>query len=306
MTCAPGPNELFPNGCYIGAYKIEGLLVQPTTCSYVFSCTNMDDGGKYVFKYIRPTMSAKQVFNEIEMNQTLQHCPNVVIGFDFVEVYGSFGYFMDRYTGDLLDFVRCNTLQEENVKNMSFRILEALQYMHAAGFVHRDLKLENILLNGQGGEPDTYLADFGLSTKRVAGEYLTQPVGTRAYLAPELLQRPCQYTEAVDMWAFGVTIYAMLTGKMPFPDANKDWTGFIYAISSGVYNENLLTECGCSDVVCDLVHKLLCADPVMRLTSSEAMRHPFYKSLVDIEEGIKNNVSLFDEILHLQDDYTDF
>ena len=85
--------------------------------------------------------------------------------------------------------------------------------------IHRDLKPENLLLatEPQASFPTVKIIDFGLSKARQTRDVCASFLGTRGYLAPEMLKRR-SYSEAVDMWAFGVIAYVLLCGCLPFDD----------------------------------------------------------------------------------------
>jgi hypothetical protein len=106
------------------------------------------------------------------------------------------------------------------------KVARAVEALHAAGLLHRDLKPLNILL-GPGDEP--MVADFGLARWTDQESDLTQtgvPIGTRQYMSPEqTLGKKGEYTPACDVWALGVTLYELLTGDRPF---NDDWVADVY------------------------------------------------------------------------------
>ena len=99
--------------------------------------------------------------------------------------------------------------------NCLWQILDALKYLHGRGFVHRDVKLENLLLLNAGPCPQLKLADFGMATECQQGELMTQRCGTPGYMAPEVVRGG--YTELCDLWSVGVVFYQMATGKRLWP-----------------------------------------------------------------------------------------
>jgi serine/threonine protein kinase len=180
-------SDLIPVGTRIGDFTIGTLIsITQTTNSLVYNATSSKTSGKFVFKYIRPTVDEHLRAGEISANKAFFGCEYLAVGFGFEAFSGSVGYFMKYYSrGDLFDYVWRNTLTEDSVRTMSYRILQGIRHIHERGFVHRDVKLENVLLDGDDGVPLTYLADFGFAT-RWTGELLTDSIGSGPYYAPEL------------------------------------------------------------------------------------------------------------------------
>jgi len=116
--------------------------------------------------------------------------------------------------GTLLERIRGKPVMREGIAARTIRgILEAVAYLHNHQIAHRDLKPENILC----GENvwDVYVADFGFACSCASGEWMTSPVGTVAYCAPEILMG-LEYQKSCDMWSVGVILYVLLRGRMPF------------------------------------------------------------------------------------------
>jgi len=125
----------------------------------------------------------------------------------------------------ILDFVNGGELYSHMVKEVRFselkakfyaaEIVIALKTLHEAGIIYRDLKPNNILLDSQG---HIKLIDFGLSKFLEPNiEPTTSIVGTPNYIAPEILQKK-KHTSMIDWWSFGVMIFEMITGNLPFLD----------------------------------------------------------------------------------------
>ena len=126
--------------------------------------------------------------------------------------------------GELFDhIVDTEGYDERKARQVMRQILEAVQYLHRCGVVHRDIKTDNILCSDQQGI-GIKIADFGLAN-RVAtniesdeGELnslLESKCGTPLYMAPEMLLRH-PYNSSVDMWSVGIVMYNILSGSMPF------------------------------------------------------------------------------------------
>lgn len=120
---------------------------------------------------------------------------------------------LELYPIDTLSFLCKNGLvREAEARIYARQLLAALEYLHAKDVVHRDLKMENLMLDHDGR---IRVIDFGLSGDMRGKDYLDTQCGSMAYSAPELLcHKP--YGKQVDVWGVGVCIYVMLTGKLPF------------------------------------------------------------------------------------------
>ncbi|CAL1285721.1 unnamed protein product [Larinioides sclopetarius] len=130
----------------------------------------------------------------------------------------------------ILDFLKCGDLftrlskevmfTEEDVKIYLAELALALEHLHSLGIIYRDLKPENILLGEDG---HICLTDFGLCKESLNNEKAFSFCGTVEYMAPEVINRR-GHTTAADWWSFGVLMFEMLTGSLPFRSSNKKET----------------------------------------------------------------------------------
>ena len=103
--------------------------------------------------------------------------------------------------------------------------MSALSYIHKKGYIHRDIKLDNILLKrkivNNFEEIDIRLIDFGLA-KEIKGKRLKdkQKIGTHTYMSPEVIEGI--YSSKCDMWSIGIVLFCLITGKNPFKARSKD------------------------------------------------------------------------------------
>ncbi|XP_041437566.1 serine/threonine-protein kinase N2-like [Xenopus laevis] len=177
--------------------------------------------------------------------------------------------------GDMCDFLNHVELQEPDVMFYTACVVLGLEALHQIGIVHRDLKLENLLLDQEG-----YLkiVDFGLSKDRFGYSDRTNTMcGTRTYMAPEIYMK-IGYGMAADWWALGVTVYIMLMYELPFNDEDP-----IELMKSIRYDEIELPE-DLSEDVSNFIYQLLEKDPEYRLGSGEAgaemiKEHPFFRDM---------------------------
>ena len=118
--------------------------------------------------------------------------------------------------GQMLDYIIAHgRLKEKQARKFARQIASALDYCHRNSIVHRDLKIENILISKTG---DIKIIDFGLSNLYSPRSLLKTFCGSLYFAAPELLQAR-QYTgPEVDLWSFGIVLYVLVCGKVPFDD----------------------------------------------------------------------------------------
>ena len=118
--------------------------------------------------------------------------------------------------GQMLDYIISHgKLKEKQARKFGRQVASALDYCHRNSIVHRDLKIENILISKTG---DIKIIDFGLSNLFSPRSALKTFCGSLYFAAPELLQAR-QYTgPEVDIWSFGIVLYVLVCGKVPFDD----------------------------------------------------------------------------------------
>ena len=118
--------------------------------------------------------------------------------------------------GELFSLVaRKQILDEDEARHFFQQVVLGLEYLHSHGIFHRDLKLENILLDSDQGR--LWVADLGYS-KSTQDSHPHSTVGTPAYIAPEILARGQYDGRQVDIWSLGVILFVMLAGRYPFED----------------------------------------------------------------------------------------
>ena len=118
--------------------------------------------------------------------------------------------------GQMLDYIISHgRLKEKQARKFGRQIASALDYCHRNSIVHRDLKIENILISKTG---DIKIIDFGLSNLFSPRSLLKTFCGSLYFAAPELLQARQYAGPEVDVWSFGIVLYVLVCGKVPFDD----------------------------------------------------------------------------------------
>ncbi|KAL4158902.1 hypothetical protein PRNP1_004676 [Phytophthora ramorum] len=158
---------------------------------------------------------------------------------------------------------------ESDVRKIIRALLRALAFLHSNFITHRDLKLENLLLENADSPGSLRLCDFGLSTRFKRGEKLVKPLGTIDYVAPEVLDG--DYNEKCDLWSVGVLCFELLTGVSPFHAATIDETmGNIY---DGVliFENEVWSKFSPSSIL--FIKSLVKENVDQRLSAEQALEH---------------------------------
>ncbi|OIT22641.1 PREDICTED: serine/threonine-protein kinase SAPK3-like [Nicotiana attenuata] len=159
---------------------------------------------------------------------------------------------------------------------------------HSMEICHRDLKLENTLLDGSP-TPRLKICDFGYSKSGLLHSQPKSTVGTPAYIAPEVLSRKEYDGKVADVWSCGVTLYVMLVGAYPFedPDDPRNFRKTIGRIMSAQFSipDYIRISADCKN----LLSRIFVANPSMRITIPEIKKHSWFlknlpKNLMDGEK----------------------
>ena len=155
----------------------------------------------------------------------------------------------------------------EKVQKIFSQLVGAVSYIHNKSCVHRDLKLENILLDRN---ENVKLCDFGF-TREYEGKanYLQTFCGTICYSAPEMLKGEKYAGEKVDVWSLGIILYALLAGELPFDEDDDQATKMKIMKEEPKYGEKF------TDQAKALCSKLLSKRPLYRPSLAEILADPF-------------------------------
>ncbi|TVU36370.1 hypothetical protein EJB05_18302 [Eragrostis curvula] len=218
----------------------------------------------------------ENVYREIINHRSLRH-PNII---RFKEVILTPTHLMIVMEfaagGELFDRI-CDRgrFSEDEARYFFQQLICGVSYCHFMQICHRDLKLENVLLDGSPA-PRLKICDFGYSKSSVLHSKPKSAVGTPAYIAPEVLSRREYDGKLADVWSCGVTLYVMLVGAYPFedPDDPKNIRKTIEQIRQVQYTipdyVHISTECR------QLLARIFVANPIRRITMKEIKSHPWF------------------------------
>ncbi|KDE09716.1 CAMK/CAMKL/KIN1 protein kinase [Microbotryum lychnidis-dioicae p1A1 Lamole] len=198
----------------------------------------------------------------------LLHHP-YVCGMKSMMVYPNHYYFVTEYVngGQMLDYIISHgRLRERSARKFARQIGSALEYCHANSIVHRDLKIENILISKTG---NIKIIDFGLSNLYSPTSQLSTFCGSLYFAAPELLNAKPYTGPEVDVWSFGIVLYVLVCGKVPFDDQSMPALHAKIKRGQVEYPNWLSAECK------HLLSRMLVTSPAARATMSEVLSHPW-------------------------------
>ncbi|BAS83926.1 Os03g0319400, partial [Oryza sativa Japonica Group] len=174
--------------------------------------------------------------------------------------------------GELFEIIATNgRLKEEEARKYFQQLINAVDYCHSRGVYHRDLKLENLLLDASG---NLKVSDFGLSalTEQVKADGLLHTTcGTPNYVAPEVIEDRGYDGAAADIWSCGVILYVLLAGFLPFEDDN------IIALYKKISEAQFTCPSWFSTGAKKLITRILDPNPTTRITISQILEDPWFK-----------------------------
>ena len=225
-----------------------------------------------------------QIKNEIEILSTLDH-PNIVTYFCTVEDNKNYYIIMEYLSGKNLEKIfreDYNKITFNDIKFILYQVFSSLSYIHSKNIVHRDIKPANLICVKNNGKFDLKLIDFGLSVN--LDKRGKNPVaGSLAYLSPEGLKEIIHIKN--DMWACGIIFYWFIYGKMPFEKTSRSELYDAILKEEIKFDENIMRAHTPKEAV-DLCKKLLIRDFDERISSMEALNHPFFNKLTMTEDDI--------------------
>lgn len=220
-----------------------------------------------------------KVFREINALSILTH-PNIVRLEEVIQNDKYIGIVLEYASGgELFDHIITHKYLKDNVACRLFsQLVSGVHYLHSKGIVHRDLKLENLLLDKH---KNIMISDFGFansfqySTDGSINDLMSTSCGSPCYAAPELVISDSKYIgRKVDVWSCGVILYAMLAGYLPFDDDPENPDGSnITQLYKYITSTPLTFPEFVQPMPRDLLRKILVSDPTRRIDLNSVRSH---------------------------------
>ena len=253
-------------------YRV-GKLIGKGAFGKVISATHKLSGETVAMKtiersYLAEERHMRKVLQEIAILQKIAHKRVIKI----LEVFESTHHLLIvmEYAGggDLLQHVKYSgKLTEEEARPLFRQIVEGAVAIHSANVLHRDFKLDNILL--ERGKLKVKICDFGVSRVVKKGQRINEQCGTPAYIAPEIIADRGYEGFAADTWSLGVCLYAMLNGMVPFKAQTLKELHKLILTARYVLPDTMSPQAK------DLVTRMLQLVPSYRIPLEEALEHPW-------------------------------
>eukprot|EP00981_Chlorochromonas_danica_P002329 scaffold452_cov180-Ochromonas_danica.AAC.1 len=172
-------------------------------------------------------------------------------------------------------------LCEDEARHIFYQVISAVSYAHSQHICHRDLKLENILLK-DNTLAIVKIADFGLSDFYRPGALVKSSCGTLSFLAPEVFKGTANAGPPLDVWALGVILFAVVSGRLPFEgsDITSPKRPRDSVIRTRITKCQYKMEENLGPELKDLIRRLLAADPAERMTIPEIFNHVWVRTTV--------------------------
>ena len=283
-----------PKELTLESFKIITVLGKGTF-GKVYLTELIDDKSLYAIKAIRKDVliETEQVESTKQERDILLECDHPFLcGMDYVFQNDLRLYFVMPFIrgGELYKhFLKCKRFPESQVKFYAIQIVLALGYLHSKDICHRDMKLENILIDETGY---LKLIDFGLAKILKDSELSQSFCGTPEYLAPEMVAQK-GHDKTVDWWAVGILIYEMLIGVTPFYNRSRNLMLVKIQQSKIVFPDKSKYKIEYSEEVQDVICKLLNKKKSKRLGAiddyEEVLSHPWFSEF-DIDDIIAKKV----------------
>lgn len=207
----------------------------------------------------------EKIYREVQIMKLLNH-PHIIKLYQVMETKDML-YIVTEYAknGEMFDYLTSNgRMIESDARKKFWQILTAVDYCHSHNIVHRDLKMENLLLDAN---MNIKLADFGFGNFYKLGDPLSTWCGSPPYAAPEVFEGKEYEGPQLDIWSLGVVLYVLVCGSLPFDGASLP--ALRQRVLEGRFRIPFFMSQDCENLIC----RMLVVDPAKRITIAQIKQH---------------------------------
>ncbi|KAG6157124.1 hypothetical protein E4U37_007795 [Claviceps purpurea] len=261
----------------VGNYTLGRLIGKGSFGKVYLATHKLTNGSKVVLKSAHKDDA--NLAREIHHHRQFVH-PHIARLYEVIITESLVWLVLEYCSGDELynHLLERGPLPVPKVQKIFAQLVGAVSYVHSQSCVHRDLKLENILLDKN---ENVKLVDFGF-TREYEGRmnYLQTFCGTICYAAPEMLKGEKYAGEKVDVWSLGVILYALLCGELPFDDDDDNVTRTKILTEDPKFPDHLTAD------ALSLIKLLLSKRPLPRPAFADILAHPFLAEHAPAQQAI--------------------
>ncbi|XP_047247024.1 serine/threonine-protein kinase SIK2 isoform X3 [Girardinichthys multiradiatus] len=265
----------------VGFYDIERTLGKGNFAVVKLArhrITKTEVAIKIIDKTQLDAVNLEKIYREVQIMKMLDH-PHIIKLYQVMETKNML-YLVTEYAknGEIFDYLaKHGRLSELEARRKFWQILSAVDYCHNRNIVHRDLKAENLLLDGH---MNIKIADFGFANFFQPGEPLATWCGSPPYAAPEVFEGQQYEGPQLDIWSMGVVLYVLVCGALPFDGPT------LPVLRQRVLEGRFRIPYFMTEDCEHLIRRMLVLDPSKRLSLAQIKEHKWMTLDVPVQRPV--------------------
>ncbi|XP_062329150.1 serine/threonine-protein kinase SIK2 isoform X2 [Osmerus eperlanus] len=265
----------------VGFYDIERTLGKGNFAVVKLArhrITKTEVAIKIIDKTQLDAVNLEKIYREVQIMKMLDH-PHIIKLYQVMETKNML-YLVTEYAknGEIFDYLaKHGRLSELESRRKFWQILSAVEYCHNRNIVHRDLKAENLLLDGH---MNLKIADFGFGNFFQPGEPLSTWCGSPPYAAPEVFEGQQYEGPQLDIWSMGVVLYVLVCGALPFDGPT------LPVLRQRVLEGRFRIPYFMTEDCEHLIRRMLVLDPSKRLSVAQIKEHKWMALDVPVQRPV--------------------
>nr|XP_040030061.1 serine/threonine-protein kinase SIK2 [Gasterosteus aculeatus aculeatus] len=265
----------------VGFYDIERTLGKGNFAVVKLArhrITKTEVAIKIIDKTQLDAVNLEKIYREVQIMKMLEH-PHIIKLYQVMETKNML-YLVTEYAknGEIFDYLaKHGRLSELEARRKFWQILSAVEYCHNRNIVHRDLKAENLLLDGH---MNIKIADFGFGNFFQPGEPLATWCGSPPYAAPEVFEGQQYEGPQLDIWSMGVVLYVLVCGALPFDGPT------LPVLRQRVLEGRFRIPYFMTEDCEHLIRRMLVLDPSKRLSVAQIKEHKWMALYAPVQRPV--------------------